>query len=89
MHRIWRDRPEPGAPAAAAGGDPVLAAFAASLPPAAVIGDLRRAALGDGFAWGWFGPRTAIRRAGNERLWGLVPPEPKPGLLRRLFGSPS
>jgi hypothetical protein len=87
VHRIWRDRPEAGAPAAAASSDPGLAAFAASLPHAAVIGDLRRAALGDGFAWGRFGPRTDIRRAGHERLWALVPPEPKPGFLRRLFGS--
>lgn len=40
----------------------------------------------EGFAWGRFGPRTEIRRAGRERLWALIAPEQKPGLLRRLFG---
>ena len=43
VHRIWRERPEPSAQEAASlAGDPVLQAFAAALPPAAVIGDLRR-----------------------------------------------
>jgi hypothetical protein len=71
---------------AAASDDPVLASFAASLPPEAWIADLRQARFGDGFAWGRFGPRTEIRRASRERLWALAAPERRPGPLRRLFG---
>jgi cell wall assembly regulator SMI1 len=87
VHRIWRDDSGLLAPAGVAGSeDPVLAGFAATLPADARIADLRRARYGEGFAWGRFGPRTEIRRAGRERLWALIPPERKPGLLRRLFG---
>jgi hypothetical protein len=88
VHRIWREHPGLLTPEGAAGrDDPILAGFAAALPAEARIADLRRARFGDGFAWGCFGPRTEIRRAGRERLWALIPPERKPGLLRRLFGS--
>jgi hypothetical protein len=87
VHRIWRAHPGLLTPAAAAGSDdPVLAGFAATLPAAAWIADLRRAQFGEGFAWGRFGPRTEIRRAGRDRLWALIPPERKPGLLGRLLG---
>jgi cell wall assembly regulator SMI1 len=87
VHRIWRDHPGLLTPAEAAGtGDSVLAGFAASLPAEAWIADLPQARFADGFAWGRFGPRTEIRRAGRERLWALIPPERKPGLLQRLFG---
>jgi cell wall assembly regulator SMI1 len=87
VHRIWRDHPGLLTPDGAAGSDdPVLAGFAATLPAEARIADLRRARFGEGFAWGRFGPRTDIRRAGQERLWAIIPPERKPGLLRRLFG---
>ncbi|MEP6686814.1 MAG: SMI1/KNR4 family protein [Gemmatimonadales bacterium] len=84
VHRIWRDHPGLLTPGKAAGrGDPVLNAFAATLPAAARIADMRAARPGQGFAWGRFGPRTEIRRAGRERDWGLIPPPPKPGWLRR------
>ena len=90
VHRIWRDDPGLMTPAAAAGSDdPVLAAFAVALPVDGRIADLRGARPGEGFAWGRFGPRTEIRRAGRERLWALIPPERKQGLLRRLFGKSS
>ena len=90
VHRIWRDDSGLATPAGAAGsGDAVLAAFAATLPLEARIADLRGAQPGQGFAWGRFGPRTEIRRAGRDRLWALIPPAPKPGLLRRLFGKSS
>lgn len=90
VHRIWRDHDSLLAPGdAVTSADPGLAAFAATLPPEARIADMRQAQPGQGFAWGRFGPRTEIRRAGGERLWALIPPEQKPGLLRRLFGAGS
>jgi cell wall assembly regulator SMI1 len=87
VHRIWRDDAGLLTPAGAAGSvDSVLPGFAATLPAGARIADLRRARFGEGFAWGRFGPRTEIRRADRDHFWALVPPERKPGLLRRLFG---
>jgi cell wall assembly regulator SMI1 len=89
VHRLWRDDAHLQTPESAARGDAVLRAFAATLPPEARLADLRAARVGDGFAWGRFGPRTEIRRAGGERIWALIPPVPKPGFLRRLFGASS
>jgi len=89
VHRLWRDDGHLQTPGSAASGDSVLKAFAASLPPAARLADLRSARAGDGFAWGKFGPRTEIRRAGRERIWAVIPPASRPGLLRRLFGASS
>jgi cell wall assembly regulator SMI1 len=88
VHQVWRDQADLIEPAAAAASeDPVLRDFAATLPPAARIADLRQGAVGQGFAWGLFGSRTEIRRAGLARVWALVPPAPRPGLLKRLFGA--
>jgi cell wall assembly regulator SMI1 len=88
VHRLWREHEGLRPVAEVAGsGDPVLSEFAGTLPPTAVVADLRHAAVGDGFAWGRFGPRTDIRRAGRERIWALIPPERKPGLWQRLFGA--
>jgi cell wall assembly regulator SMI1 len=89
VHRLWRDDAHLQTPESAARGDAVLTAFAASLPPEARLADLRAARVGDGFAWGRFGPRTEIRRAGGERIWAVLPPQAKPGFLRRLFGASS
>ena len=90
VHRIWREHPGLLTPEEAARRtDATLAAFAATLPVEARIADLRNAHPGQGFAWGRFGPRTELRRAGRERLWALIPPASKPGLLRRLYGSSS
>ncbi|HUR95682.1 MAG TPA: SMI1/KNR4 family protein [Gemmatimonadales bacterium] len=90
VHRLWREDVasiDPRSDAAAA--DQPLREFAATLPIGARLSDLRRAGLGDGFVWGRFGPRTEVRRAGNERVWAAIPPEKRPGLFRRLFGSTS
>jgi hypothetical protein len=85
--RLWREHPDlVPQPSAAAAPDPVLRDFARSQPETALIADLRQPRLGQGFAWGRFGPRTSIVRCGTERLWALVPPTQKPGLLARLFG---
>ncbi len=86
VHRIWRENPDL---ATCLGlresADAALRAFADSLPPTALVADLRQPRLGQGFSWGRFGPKTTIRRAGEERIWALMPPEGKPGLLARLF----
>lgn len=56
--------------------------FAAGLGGDWLIADLRNAAVGDGFAWGRFGPRTACRRMGEERVFAI---QRKP-LWKRLIG---
>jgi cell wall assembly regulator SMI1 len=68
------------------GSDPGLVRFAESVPPTALIADLRSAAVGDGFSWGAFGARTSLVRWDTEPVWAIIPPEKQPGLLRRLFG---
>jgi hypothetical protein len=65
--------------------DATLAEFAAGFPPEAVFADLRAAEVGDGFAWGRYGPRTEWTRAGRHRLWAAVPPPARRGLLARIF----
>jgi cell wall assembly regulator SMI1 len=85
--RIWREHPDLiTQPAAAASTDPMLRDFAGALTATAMIADLRRPQLGQGFAWGRYGPRTSIERFGTERLWALTPPVQKPGLFARVFG---
>jgi hypothetical protein len=86
VHRIWRENPGLVAPEAAA-TDPAMGKFAGSLPAEAWIADLRQATVGQGFSWGRFGPRTELRRAGDQRVWAMIPPIKKPGLLQRLFGG--
>ena len=85
--RIWREHPDLiTQPTAAASADSMLRDFAGALPATAMIADLRRPQLGQGFAWGRYGPQTSIERFGAERLWALTPPLQKPGLFARLFG---
>lgn len=85
--RIWDQNPlaHPRA-AVLAGDDAGLRSFAESVPPSALIADLRAATTGDGFSWGAFGPRTELRRWGTEGVWAITPPEKKAGWLGRLFG---
>jgi len=86
VSRIWRENPDAMTPATLQDStDTLLRSFAADLPSTALVVDMRRAGLGQGFSWGRFGPRTTVRRAGDERVWALIPPERKPGLLARLF----
>jgi hypothetical protein len=88
VSEIWRTNPQLATPEMLLeSGDPVLVAFASSLPPQALVSDLRRAKVGDGFSWGRFGPQTTIRRAGEERIWAIVPPEPKRSAFARIFGG--
>jgi cell wall assembly regulator SMI1 len=87
VHHIWRENPGLTTPAALPeAADVPLRAFAESLPPTALVADLRRPQLGQGVSWGRFGPRTIIRRAGEERIWALIPPERTPGFFAKLFG---
>jgi len=86
VNRIWSENPEETTPAALQeSADELLRTFVADLPPSARVIDLRHPALGHGFSWGRFGPRTTIRRAGEARVWALIPPERQPGLFTRLF----
>lgn len=88
VHRVWRENPGlESAVVLRESGDAVLREFAGRLPAQALVADLRSPGLGDGFSWGRFGPGTIIERAGEERIWALVPPERKPGFFARLFGG--
>jgi hypothetical protein len=87
VNHIWSSHPGLIAQAAAlASEDATLREFARSLGATARIADLRHPQPGDGFAWGRHGPRTEIQRFGQERLWAILPPRERPGLLSRLFG---
>ena len=87
VNRLWGDDASfIRQPDAAASPDPLLRAFAATLVPDALIADLRVAAVGSGFAWGKFGPRTVIERFGTHRLWALTRPPAKRSFLSRLLG---
>ncbi len=86
VHELWRGDRLIAQPTAIASSDPALREFASSLEPAALIADLRSPQLGDGFAWGKFGPRTTVQRHGTDRLWAITRPPAKPGLIARIFG---
>lgn len=49
--------------------DQSLSQFAASLNPEFFIIDLQNPKIGDGFSWGRFGPKTILRRFGEERIF--------------------
>jgi cell wall assembly regulator SMI1 len=86
LFEVWRKNP--GAldqPTAAVSSDPVLSAFAASLPAHFQVIDLRKASPGMGFSWGRYGPRTELRRHGHERIFAYAKP-PSGGFWSRLFG---
>jgi hypothetical protein len=62
--------------------DERIRAFAAQLDPSFQIIDLRDAAVGFGFSWGRYGPRTEVRRFGEERIFAY---QKRAGLLSRLL----
>lgn len=49
-----------------------------------VVCDLRRARMGDGFAWGLYGPRTVVSRPGPEPVFVLQRPAGAKKWWRRL-----
>lgn len=68
--RIWSENPGMvGLEKCLASGDPLLEAFAGSLPEGFEVRDLRGAGTGDGFSWGRYGPRTENRRVGEAPLF--------------------
>lgn len=79
---IWRRNPGVvSVPDARSSGDPVVREFAESLDEHWAVVDLRNAAIGDGFSWGRYGPRTRVRRYGTEPVFAY---EPKTRLQRLL-----
>jgi cell wall assembly regulator SMI1 len=82
---VWRDNPGTLERSAALASDERLSAFAAELDDRFIFVDLRAPAVGLGFSWGRYGPRTDVRRDGHERLFAYAPREKGAGLLRRLF----
>ena len=65
--------------------DAQLADFAATLEDDFEIVDLRDAEIGMGFSWGRYGPRTELRRHGDELLFAYrrPPRRPRRGLFSR------
>jgi hypothetical protein len=87
LHDVWGTNPGGLTHAAAlASPDAAIGAFAATLDDGWTVVDLRGEKPGFGFSWGRFGPRTRVRRHGDDRLFAIARPEPRPGLLSRLFG---
>ena len=87
LFEVWRKNPGVlDQPAAVASPDPVLRAFAASLPAHFQLVDMREARPGMGFSWGRYGPRTEVRRHGDERIFAYAKP-PRVGFWSRLMGS--
>ncbi len=88
-HVVWGSRP--GAlthEAATSTGDQALRQFARRLGDAWTFVDLRHRSLGDGVAWGRYGPRTRLARHGWERIFAYAPYE-KPRKPWRRFGFAS
>lgn len=72
---------------AVASGDEALAGFASGLDERWSFVDLREPQIGMGFSRGRYGPRTAIRRHGHDRLFAYARLPKKTGQVRRLFGA--
>ena len=85
LFNVWRNNPGTLERSTALASDERLSAFAAELDDSFTFVDLRSSPVGMGFSWGRYGPRTDVRRHGDERLFAYAPPEKKPRLLRRLF----
>jgi len=68
--RIWRENPCVLTFAQClATGDSDLKAFAESLDESWEFADLRDPKLGDGYSWGWYGPKTLNRRYGDKKIF--------------------
>jgi hypothetical protein len=69
---VWKDL-SPMRPAAEwrRSDDASIREFGASQEGDWLIAELRNAAVGDGYPWGRFGPRTGNRRMGEERVFAI------------------
>lgn len=75
LFNVWRKNPGVKAQAECVNSpDAVVAAFARELEPGYQIIDMRNAAVGFGFSWGRYGPRTTIRRHGTLPLFAYRKP---------------
>jgi hypothetical protein len=82
--RIWADNPGVLSHSQCIyGADRELKAFAESLDETWQFIDLRNPMLGDGFSWGRYGPQTAVKRFGEERVFAYQ----KKGLGRRFIDA--
>ena len=74
---------------ARASHDSTLREFAVTLPDGSLVADLRECTVGSGIVWGCFGPRTELRRHGDDLLLAMIHPagvDQGKGLFSRLFG---
>jgi SMI1 / KNR4 family (SUKH-1) len=85
LFQVWRKNPGVQAyEQAAQSPDPLLRAFAETLDPTFEIIDLRAAAIGFGFSWGRYGPKTIVRRHGDLPIFAV---QKRAGFWSRLFGA--
>lgn len=85
LFEVWRRNPGTMTVAEAAKGDQILQDFAKTLDERFTVVDLRNPKVGMGFSWGRHGPKTEVRRHGDERVFAYAPPV-KQGLWSRLTG---
>jgi hypothetical protein len=85
LFKVWRTNPSVQSyEEAMQSSDSSMRAFAATLDPTFEIVDLRNAAVGFGFSWGRYGPRTVIRRAGELPIFAL---QKRASFWNRLLGK--
>jgi SMI1 / KNR4 family (SUKH-1) len=88
LYKVWRTNPGTIEHATALNSsDATIRSFAATLDERFLIVDLRFPQPGMGFSWGRFGPRTELRRCGEEHIFAYAQPSKQPGFLSRLFGK--
>ena len=86
LFQVWRRNPKVmNHETAMKSSDSAVATFASQLPPHFEIIDLRSAEPGMGFSWGRYGPKTELRRFGEQLIFGYGKP-PKTGLFSKIFG---
>jgi hypothetical protein len=70
VRRVWAENPDMlTVDTCRNSSDRALREFAGSLDESYLIYDMRHPSLGDGFSWGRYGPRTLVKRFGEERIF--------------------
>ena len=81
--KIWRENPNVLTyEECINSSDQSLYQFVSSLNPKYLIIDLRNPKIGDGFSWGRFGPKTVLKRYGEERIFAYE----KKSFFDRILG---